>query len=146
MDELSHFRRFVAADHGLAVVSVTRADGSISSSVVNAGVLAHPVTGADVVGFVVQGRAYKRRRLVANPRTTVVIRAGWEWQAVEGPVELIGPLDPRPGVDVAKLLRDVFVAAGGTHEDWATYDRVMAEEQRTAVLVTPARVYGSPGT
>jgi hypothetical protein len=38
------------------------------------------------------------------------------------------------------LLREIFTAAGGTHDDWPTYDRVMAEERRTAVLVTPRRV------
>jgi hypothetical protein len=27
----------------------------------------------------------------------------------------------------------------GRHDDWATYDRVMREERRTAVLVTPTR-------
>jgi len=37
----------------------------------------------------------------------------------------------------------VFTAAGGTHDDWATYDRVMAQERRTAVLMTPHRVYSS---
>ena len=41
------------------------------------------------------------------------------------------------------LLRDIFTAAGGTHEDWDEYDRVMAAERRTAVLVTPTRVYGN---
>ena len=74
-------------------------------------------------------------------------RSGWEWQAVDGSAELIGPLDPHPSapVDVPALLRDVFRAAGGTHSDWAEYDRVMAAEQRTAVLVTPSRVYGNAG-
>jgi hypothetical protein len=42
------------------------------------------------------------------------------------------------------LLRDIFCAAGGTHDDWATYDRVMREERRTAVLVSPTRVYTNP--
>jgi hypothetical protein len=43
---------------------------------------------------------------------------------------------------VRRLLRDIFTAAGGTHDDWDTYDRVMAEERRTAVLIQPERVYG----
>jgi len=38
-------------------------------------------------------------------------------------------------------LRAVFTAAGGTHDDWDTYDTVMANERRTAVLMTPERVY-----
>ena len=41
------------------------------------------------------------------------------------------------------LLRDIFIAAGGTHDDWDEYDRVMAAERRTAVLVEPARILGN---
>jgi hypothetical protein len=99
-----------------------------------------------VLGFVVSGAAYKRRQLQREPRLTVTVRVGWEWQAVEGSAELIGPLDPRAPVDVPALLRDIFRAAGGTHPDWDEYDRVMAAEQRTAVLVPPTRVYGNAGT
>jgi len=47
-----------------------------------------------------------------------------------------------PGVDAERLrllLREIFTAAGGTHDDWPTYDRTMADERRVAVLVTPAR-------
>jgi hypothetical protein len=43
-----------------------------------------------------------------------------------------------------RVVRDVFTAAGGTHDDWDTYDRVMRDERRTAVLVTPGRVYSNP--
>jgi hypothetical protein len=42
------------------------------------------------------------------------------------------------------ILREIFTAAGGTHDDWDTYDRVMREERRTAVLITPVRVYTNP--
>jgi hypothetical protein len=76
-----------------------------------------------------------------------VFRAGWEWAAVEGPVDLAGPDDPLDGFDaerVPQLLRDVFTAAGGSHEDWDEYDRVMAQERRLAVLVHPERVYSNP--
>lgn len=34
---------------------------------------------------------------------------------------------------------DIFTAAGGPHDDLPTFDRVMAEERRVAVLVTPER-------
>jgi hypothetical protein len=37
----------------------------------------------------------------------------------------------------------VFTGAGGTHDDWDTYDRVMREERRVAVLVDPVRGYGN---
>lgn len=36
-----------------------------------------------------------------------------------------------------------FVAAGGTHEDWDEYDRVMAEQRRTVVLLDPTRIYSN---
>ena len=65
---------------------------------------------------------------------------------MDGTSELIGPDDPADGVDAERLrllLREVFTAAGGTHDDWDTYDRTMREERRTAVLVTPTRVYGN---
>ena len=41
------------------------------------------------------------------------------------------------------MLRAVFTAAGGTHDNWDEYDRVMAEQRRTVVLVAPSRVYSN---
>jgi PPOX class probable F420-dependent enzyme len=132
-------------DKFLAVISTTRADGTIQTSVVNAGVLANPRSGQDAVGFVTYGRA-KLANLRARPQVTVTFRAGWQWAAVEGTALIIGPDDPAPGVDAEQLRllrREVFTAAGGTHEDWDEYDRVMERERRAVVLVTPARVYSS---
>jgi PPOX class probable F420-dependent enzyme len=147
MTSIADFAALVPGDHGLCVVSTLRGDGTIQSSVVNAGVLAHPVTGAQVVALVARGGGVKLANLRARPRATIVIRSGWQWVAAEGPAEIAGPDDPLPGFDPAQvpgLLRDVFTAAGGTHEDWATYDRVMAEERRAAVLITPDRIYSNP--
>jgi PPOX class probable F420-dependent enzyme len=135
--ELGHREQF------LAVVSTLRADLTIQSSVVNAGVLVHPVRGEQVLGFVTYGPT-KLRNLRARPQLTVTVRAGWEWASVEGLAELIGPDDPHPDVDGERLrllLREVFTAAGGTHDDWPAYDRVMAEQRRTVVLVSPTRIY-----
>ncbi|MEV3904569.1 TIGR03618 family F420-dependent PPOX class oxidoreductase [Mycobacterium sp. NPDC050551] len=149
MAELSDFTGLISREQGLCVFSTLRRDGSIQSSVVNAGVLAHPVTGTQVVGLVAVGGSLKLRNLRADPRATVVARAGWQWAGVEGRAELIGPDDPHDDIDgpgLQTLLRDVFTAAGGTHDDWDTYDRVMAEERRTAVLIAPQRVYTNPGT
>ena len=146
--DIENFRKLVAGDHGLVVVSATRNDGTISSSVVNAGVLPHPVTGETVVGMVVRGGTRKLAYWRERPYANVVIRSGWQWAAAEGRVDLIGPDDPEPGIDADRLrllLREVFTAAGGTHEDFGTYDRVMREERRTAVFVRPDRVYANPG-
>jgi PPOX class probable F420-dependent enzyme len=147
--DLDVFSELVPLDHGLCVVSTLRGDGGVQSSVVNAGVLDHPLRGEPVVGLVATGGSRKLSHLRADPRATVVVRAGWRWAAVEGEAEIIGPDDPRPGIDgegLRLLLRDVFEAAGGTHDDWDTYDRVMAEERRAAVLIAPRRVYTNPQT
>jgi PPOX class probable F420-dependent enzyme len=149
MTDISAFARQVSLDHGLCVVSTLRRDGSIQASVVNAGVMPHPLTGVQVVALVAVGGARKLRNLRADPRATIVARAGWQWVAVEGNAEIIGPDDPHPDVDRERLrvlLRDIFTAAGGTHDDWDTYDRVMAEQRRAAVLLTPRRTYTNPGT
>jgi PPOX class probable F420-dependent enzyme len=145
MNQLDAVQRLGAAEAGLVVVSTSRPGGSVQSSVVNAGVLAHPLSGDEIVGLVARGDSLKLKNLRDRPRATVVFRSGWEWAAVEGPAELAGPDDPLLGLDpdrVRRLLRDIFTAAGGTHDDWDTYDRVMAEERRTAVLIRPERVYG----
>lgn len=134
-----------AQEQGLAVVSTVRADGSIQSSLVNVGVTPHPVTGDTVLAFVTYGRV-KLANLRARPQASATIRSGWQWATVEGNAQLIGPDDPDPSVDAERLrvlLREVFLAAGGTHDDWDTYDRVMAEQRRTVVLVAPTRIYGS---
>jgi hypothetical protein len=148
MASIEDFSRLVAGDHGLVVVSATRGDGTISSSVVNAGVLPHPVTGETVVGMVVRGGTRKLAYWRERPYANVVIRSGWQWAAAEGRVDLAGPDDPVASVDADRLrllLRQIFAAAGGSHDDFATYDRVMREERRTAVFVHPDRVYANPG-
>ena len=60
-----------------------------------------------------------------------------------GTIRLVGPDDlpeGSPPNDSPQLLRDVFTAAGGTHDDWAEFDRVMSSERRAAVFVDPDRV------
>jgi PPOX class probable F420-dependent enzyme len=143
--DLARVRELVKGERGLAVVSTLRSDGSVHSAVVNAGVTTHPLTGEEVVGYVAVGSALKLRHLRARPRATLTWRVGFRWQSVEGPVTLIGPDDPLEGfepADLPQLLRDVYLSTGATHDDWPTYDRVMAEERRCVVLVSPERVYG----
>ena len=147
MTDLAAFEALVPLDHGLVTVVTQRPDKTPHGAVVNAGVVAHPATGERCVAFVTIGGSKKLAHLRANSSITVVIRAGWQWTAVDGQATLIGPDDPDPGVDDDRLrlmLREIFTAAGGTHDDWDEYDRVMREERRTAVFVTPTRTY--PGT
>jgi hypothetical protein len=148
MASMDDVRRLVPLDNGLATVISTRADGTARATVVNAGVIDHPVTGAPVAAFVARGSTRKLADLRTRPQATLQWRAGWAWVSVEGTAELIGPDDPNDAVDetrLARLLRDVYSAAGGgEHEDWAEYDRVVASERRAAVLVSPLRIYTNP--
>ena len=141
--DLQLVRELAADSQWLAVVATTRADGSVHASLANAGVLDDPVSGEPVVGVVVAGSARKLGHLRRSGRGAATFHQGWRWVSVEGPVRIAGPDDPLPGVAasaVPALLRAVFQAAGGSHEDWDEYDRVMAAERRAAVLIQPARV------
>lgn len=134
-----------AAESGLAVVSTVRADGSVQASLVNVASFPHPVSASEVLAFVTYGKV-KLANLRARPQTAVTFRDGWRWATVEGAAELAGPDDPQPWLDgdgLRHLLRDVFTAAGGKHDDWTEYDRVMSEQRRTVVLVAPGRVYSN---
>jgi PPOX class probable F420-dependent enzyme len=142
MASLDDVRRLGSTEVGLCVVATTRDDGSVHASVVNAGVMAHPITGVDVVGFVARGSAHKVGLLRQGRRASLTFRRQWRWAGVEGPAEIIEADDPAHDLALAPLLRSVFAAAGGTHDDWDEFDRVMAAEQRVAVLVTPERVIG----
>jgi hypothetical protein len=98
-----------------------------------------------VLAFVTYGKV-KLANLRTRPQVTTAFRAGWQWAAVEGRAELAGPDDAQPWLDPERLrllLREIFQAAGGTHDDWDAYDRTMVEQGRAAVLIEPARVYGS---
>ena len=134
-------------ESGLTVVSTVRADGTVQASLVNAGVVAHPATSEPVLAFVAAGPV-KLANLRGRPAIAATFRNGWHWATVEGAAELGGPDDPAAWLADSEhlrlLLREVFTAAGGTHDDWDTYDRTMAEQRRVVVLVTPTRVYGNP--
>jgi PPOX class probable F420-dependent enzyme len=146
MTSLSDAVALAANESGLAVVSTLRADGTVQASLVNAGVLPHPATGESTLAFVTYGKV-KLTNLRARPQIAVTFRNGWQWATVEGTCELVGPDDPQSWLadpDALRLLlRDVFTAAGGTHDDWAEYDATMAEQRRTVVLIAPTRVYSN---
>jgi PPOX class probable F420-dependent enzyme len=145
MTTLDEAVALATADRGLAVIATLRADATIQSSLVNVGLLSHPATGEQVLGFVTYGRV-KLTNLRARPQLTVTFRSGWQWAAVEGVAELAGPDDPQPWLPPARLaplLREIFQAAGGSHDDWAEYDRVMVQQRRAAVLIRPTRVYSN---
>ena len=149
MNSLHDAFALARADHGLAVVSTLRSDHTIQASLVNAGVLDHPATSQPVLGFVTYGPV-KLANLRVRPQLALTFRQGWQWATVEGRAEVVGPDDPADWLDgpnqLRLLLRAVFAACGGTHDDWAEYDREMVDQRRAAVLIEPTRIYSNRPT
>ena len=114
---------------------------------INAGVIAHRrlQTADPVVAFVSLGAARKLADLRRHAAATVVFRSAWEWTAVEGTTELVGPRDRPPWVsngELLKLIHAVYAAAaGGQPEESASLDESFEAEGHTVVLLTPTRVY-----
>ena len=135
-----------AQERGLAIVSTLRADATIQASLINAGAMTHPATGDAVLAFVTYGKV-KLANLRARPQISVTFRHGGHWATVEGFAELVGPDDPTPWLSdteaLRRLLREIYSAAGGAHDDWDTYDDVMRDQRRAAVLVAPTRIYSN---
>ncbi len=134
--EFSEAVPFLQAEHNAIVTTIGPA-GNAQSTIVRAG----PHEGK--MAFVVRGATVKLKNLGKNPRCTVLtVKPDWSrYATVEGNATTHRP-DNTDAEELRLLLRAAFAAAGGTHDDWDEYDRVMHEEQRAVVLVTPDRVYG----
>jgi hypothetical protein len=145
MADMALVREIAQADNYLAVLATTRPDGTVHASLVKAGILADPETLQTSIGIVVAGNARKLTLLRLAGHATVVFKDGWRWVAVDGPVRLEGPDDPPPGSSrhLPALIRDVYGAAGGTHDDWDEFDRVMATDRRCVVFVGIDRITGN---
>lgn len=142
-------RELAVRETGLAVVVTYRPDGTTHASVVNAGIVDHPVTNEVAVGFVVQGGSrQKLANLRARRAATVVFRSGWDWVSIEGEADLVGPDDPLEGLrpeSVANVFHEIYAAAiGGTPSDWAARDDAIERERHAAVFLRPTRVYSNP--
>ncbi len=146
MSNIEEVRKFLSSETGLATVSTVQKDGRVLSSIVNCGVIDHPGNSSPCVAFVSAAHAARLSHIRRGSEMTVAIRRGWSWRSVTGPTDLLGPenlSEEFNSEDLRLLLREVFASAGGTHEDWKEYDRVMSEEKRVVVLVTPERILGN---
>jgi PPOX class probable F420-dependent enzyme len=134
--ELNEALQFLTGQHSSVVTSVA-SSGAAQSTIVRAG----PYEGQ--MAFVVRDDTTKLRNLSMNPNCTVLtVTPDWrKYATVEGHAALHTP-DNTDAEELRLLLRAVFAAAGGTHDNWDEFDRVMKDERRAAVLVTPDRIYG----
>lgn len=146
---IDKLRRLVAAEDGLCSFVCLDSSGSPHVSIINAGVMDNPVTGETSVACVVRANARKARLLRDDPRAAIAFRHRWDWVAVHGNAQLIGLDDPAEGFDndnLPELLREVFRSAGGAHEDWDTYDRVMARQRRLAIFIALDHITSNAGS
>ena len=144
--QLDEVRSKLSIETGLAEVITTRQNGRPLVALINAGIIAHPVTGDEAVAFVSGGSAARLKHLRRDPQITMAVRRGWNWSGIDGVAELAGPNDPHSAIAaeaVPQLLRQIFQAAGGTHDDYDEFDRAMAADERCAVIITPQRIYGN---
>ena len=147
MSDIEIFSNYLLEETGLVTVSTTQVDGRVLSSVVNCGMIEHPLTGDTCVAFVSGSKAARLKHIDRGSQVTITARRGWAWSSVTGPADLIRPEQVPETIDKEQmrlLLREVFHAAGGVHDDLEEYDRTMLQEGRVVVCVTPERVLGNP--
>ena len=147
MSDIEIFSNYLSQETGLATISTTQIDGRVLSSVVNCGMIEHPLTGDTCVAFVSGSKAARLKHIDRGSQVTITARRGWAWSSVTGPADLIRPEQVPETIDKEQmrlLLREVFHAAGGVHDDLEEYDRAMVQEGRVVVCVTPERVLGNP--
>ena len=146
MSDLDDVKRFLADETGLATISTVQADGRVLSSIANCGVIMHPIKATECVALVSMGSAGRLKHVRRESEVTITIRRGWNWVSVTGEADLIGPDDQEHNFDAETLrllLREIYIAAGGQHNDFDEYDQEMVRSRRAAVLVAPTRIIGN---
>jgi PPOX class probable F420-dependent enzyme len=123
--------------HHQSVVTTFRRSGAAQMSILLCGPY------RDTVAFVAQEATAKVRNLRRNPRCSVLtVKPGWSgYVVVEGNATVHGWDDTDPE-SLRMMLREVFMAAGGQHDNWEEYDRTIKAERRAVVMVQPKHVYG----
>ena len=146
MLHLEDLRRFLADETGLATISTVQQDGRVLSSIANCAIIPNPLSGDECVALVSMGTAARLKHVRRGSEVTISVRRGWNWIAATGAADLIGPEDNVESVDpeaLRLLLREIYQAAGGMHDDFDAYDAEMLKSRRAAVLVTPTRIIGN---
>ena len=128
---------FLEQNHTAVVTTVT-STGAAQATVVSAG----PYQGQ--IAFVSRGNTVKVKNALKRGRATVTVLRTTDnrYVTVEGAAVVRG-WDNTSGPDLLSLLRKVYTATGRPPERWQDFDGAMEKEQRTVVLVSPQRVYGS---
>ena len=135
--ELAEALPFIEANH-FALVSTVGPSGHAQTTVVSAGLL------DGQVAFVSRADTVKVRnvRRSGHCSVTLINPDNRRYVTVQGAASVHG-WDNTDEAALLDLLRRAYGAAGRPSDRWDDFDASMREEQRTVVLVTPERVYGS---
>ena len=131
---------FLAANHN-AVCTTFRRNGAAQLSIVTSGLY------GGGAAFTTTADRAKHRNLARDPRCSLLV-SHEDWRpflVLEGNATVLSQ-DNTPAEELRVAFRDVFRAASGKeHPNWDEYDRVMVEDRRVIVIVTPEHVYGTVG-
>ena len=103
MSDIEIFSNYLSEETGLATVSTTQADGRVLSTVVNCGMIKHPLTGGTCVAFVSGSKAARLRHIDRGSQVTVNVRRGWVWSSATGPADLIRPESLPESIDAEQM-------------------------------------------
>ena len=132
---------FLSENHN-AVCTTFRRNGAAQLSIVTSGLY-----GGGGAAFTTTADRAKHRNLARDPRCTLLVsHADWRpFLVLEGNATVLSQ-DNTPAEELRVAFREVFRAASGKeHPNWDEYDRVMVEDRRVIVIVTPEHVYGTVG-
>ena len=136
-------RDFLTHSH-MAVCTTFRRNGAAQLSIVTSGLY------GGGAAFTTTADRAKHRNLARDPRCSLLVsHADWRpFLVLEGNATVLSQ-DDTPAEELRVAFREVFRAAAGkehpTTPNWDEYDRVMVEDRRVIVIVTPEHVYGTVG-
>jgi PPOX class probable F420-dependent enzyme len=135
--DFAEVQPFLEQNH-TAIVSTVTATGAAQATVVSAGLY------EGRMAFVSRGNTVKVRNAVQRGGATVTVIRPTDnrYVTVEGPAQVHG-WDNTGRADLLALLREVYTVTGRPPQRWEDFDGAMEKEQRTVVLISPGRVYGS---
>ena len=131
------WREFVA-ENRRGVLTTFRRDGAAQLSIITVGPY------QEGAAFTTTEERAKLHNLRRNPRCSLLVaREDWSAYIVLQGTARVFSAGNTDGEELRLLLREVFrTAAGMEHPDWAEYDRAMAEQRRSALVVVPEHIYG----
>ena len=126
------------AENRRGVLTTFRRDGAAQMSIITVGPY------RDGVAFTTTEERAKLHNLRRNPQCSLLVaRENWSAYLVLQGAARVFSAGNTDGEELRRMLREVFrTAAGMEHPDWAEYDRAMAEQRRSAIIVVPEHIYG----